>query len=199
MGLGGFILAGGRSSRMGTDKSLLRFGDSTLIESALSRMQSVTSQVAIVSSRDDLAKYAPVIHDIYPDCGPLGGIHAALASSTHELNLMLAVDMPLVPAELLKRLLEEASKSQAVVTVPQAGDGLQPLCAVYRKEFAGPAERALKGDDYKIDRLFAQTETRIVDEAELERWGYNSQIFMNLNTPDDLKRTVPRVSSKGQP
>jgi len=196
MDLGGFILAGGRSSRMGTDKSLLRFGDSTLIESALNRLGSVTTKVSIVSPRDDLAKYAPVVHDVYPGSGPLGGIHAALASSKHELNLMLAVDMPLVPVQLLQNLLAVAQQSGAVVTVPQTGDGFQPLCAVYRKEFAMLAERALQGDDYKIDRLFKQTETRVVNEAELEKWGYNSQIFMNLNTPDDLRRTVPGVSSK---
>src|SRR5262249_14030934 len=114
----GFILAGGRSSRMGTDKSLLRFGESTLIESSLSRMRSVTSQVAIVSPRADLAQYAPVVHDVYPNRGPLGGIHAALASSLHEWNFMLAVDMPLVPTELLKKLLVVAQESQAVVTLP---------------------------------------------------------------------------------
>src|SRR5947209_5436350 len=153
MDASGFILAGGRSSRMGTDKSQLRFGNSTLIESAIDRMRKVTSNVSIVSPRDDLSKYAPVIHDVYPDRGPLGGIHAALASSTHELNLMLAVDMPLVPVELLEKLLAAAAESQAVVTVSHTSDGWQPLCAVYRKAFAVIAERALKTNDYKIDRL----------------------------------------------
>ena len=183
---------------MGTDKSLLRFGNSTLIESAIDRMRKVTSDVSIVSPRDDLAKYAPVIHDVYPDRGPLGGIHAALASSAHELNLMLAVDMPSVSAELLKRLLAVAEESQAVVTVPQTSDGWQPLCAVYRKAFAVIAERALKAEDYKIDRLFSQVAIRRVTEAELEEWGYSSQVFMNLNTPDDLKSAAPSMLRKGQ-
>src|SRR5205823_2610592 len=102
-----------------------------------------TSDVSIVSPRDDLAKYAPVIHDVYPDRGPLGGIHAAIASSAHELNLMLAVDMPLVPVELLEKLVSAAEESQAVVTVPHTSDGWQPLCAVYRKAFAVIAEKAL--------------------------------------------------------
>src|SRR5262249_33478020 len=150
MDCSGFILAGGKSSRMGTDKSLLRFGDSTLIESAVRRMLSVTSDVTIVSPRDDLAKYAPVIHDVYPDRGPLGGIHAALTSSSHELNLMFAVDMPLVQSRLLKELLDVAEKSQAAVTVPKTRDGWQPLCAVYRREFAPVAQKALLADDYKI-------------------------------------------------
>src|SRR5690349_8871815 len=136
MHAGGFILAGGRSTRMGSDKSLLRFANSTLIESAIQRMRGVTSDVAIVSPRNDLAKYAPVIHDVYPERGPLGGIHAALASSVHELNLMLAVDIPLVPPELLKKLLVVAQDSQAIITVPQTSEGWQPLCAVYHKDFA---------------------------------------------------------------
>jgi len=111
---------------------------------------------------------------------------------------MLAVDMPLVPTELLKKLLSVANESQAVVTVPQTSDGLQPLCAVYRKEFAMFAEKALRGDDYKIDHLFEQVETRLVTEAEIEKWGYTSQVFMNLNTPDDLRDAVSAVSKKGQ-
>jgi molybdenum cofactor guanylyltransferase len=183
---------------MGTDKSLLRFGDSTLIESALSRMRSVMDHVSIVSPRADLAQYASIVQDVYPHRGPLGGIHAALASSLHEWNLMLAVDMPLVPAELLKRLLALADESQAVITVPQTSDGWQPLCAVYRKEFALLAEKALRGDDYKIDHLFKHVETRVVTEAELKEWGYSSQVFMNLNTPDDLRDAVPAPSRKGR-
>lgn len=194
----GFILAGGKSSRMGTDKSLLRFGNSTLIGSAIERLRKIVAEVAIVSPRDDLAGYAPVIHDVYPDRGPLGGIHAALASSAHELNLMLAVDMPFVEPELLQSLLGIAQESQAVITVPQTRNGWQPLCAVYRKAFASVAETALKGDDYKIDRLFKQVTTRILSEAELEKWGYTSRVFMNLNTPNDLRNAAPAVSRRGQ-
>jgi molybdenum cofactor guanylyltransferase len=194
----GFILAGGKSSRMGTDKSLLRFGGPTLIESAIDRMRKVAAEVTIVSPRDDLARYAPVIHDLYPDRGPLGGIHTALVSSAHELNLMLAVDMPFVEPELLQSLLGIAQKSQAVITAPRTRHGWQPLCAVYRKAFASVAETALKGDDYKIDRLFKQVATRIVSEAELEKWGYTSHVFMNLNTPDDLRNAAPAVSKRGQ-
>ena len=183
---------------MGTDKSLLRFGASTLIESAIDRMRKIVAEVAIVSPRDELARYAPVIHDVYPDRGPLGGVHAALVSSAHELNLMLAVDVPFVEPVLLQRLLGVAQVSQAVVTVPQTRDGWQPLCAVYRKAFASVAETALKGDDYKIDRLFKQVTTRIVSEAELWKWGYTSHVFMNLNTPDDLRSAAPAVSNRGQ-
>ena len=194
MDASGFILAGGRSSRMGTDKSLLRFGDSTLIESAVARLRRVTTEVAIVSPRNELVTYAPVIHDIYPDRGPLGGIHAALASSGHELNVMLAVDMPFVDPELLQRLLAVADASHTPVTAPQTRDGWQPLCAVYRREFAAVAERTLQGNDYKIDRLFKEVATRIVSEAELHTWGYTSEVFMNLNSPEDVRNALPAMS-----
>lgn len=198
MDASGFILAGGRSSRMGTDKSLLRFGDSTLIESAVDRLRTVTTDVAIVSPRTDLVRYAPVIHDIYPDRGPLGGIHAALASSSHDFNLMLAVDMPFVDPELLRRLLVVANESQTPVTAPQTRDGWQPLCAVYRREFAPVAERSLRGDDYKIDRLFKEVSTRIVSEAELHTWGYTPQVFMNLNSRDDVRNALPAMSKRNR-
>src|SRR6202790_4788062 len=101
----GFVLAGGRSSRMGAgpgkDKVFLEFGGQTLLDRALSVMGTVCDRVAIVGDPTKFAKYDSVVADIFPGCGSLAGIHAALVHSSAELNLMLAVDMPFVSVELL--------------------------------------------------------------------------------------------------
>src|SRR5262249_17805594 len=132
------------------------------------------------------ARYGAVIEDIHSGCGPLGGIHAALMSSTAELNLLLAVDMPIVSKELLGFLVSVAEANNAFVTVPRTSRGFQPLCAIYRRAFAEPAERALLAGKYKIDALFSEVATHVVEESQLIAAGFPERLLSNINTPDDL-------------
>ena len=188
----GFVLAGGKSSRMGADKAFLDFGGETLLARALSVLGAVCDRVAIVGEPARFQEYGVVVADVFSGCGPLAGIHAALANSTAELNLMLAVDMPFVSCELLAFLFATAEKSHAVVAVPRAGNGLQPLCAVYRREFALIAEQALRAGKYKIDAAFSGVATRVVEEDELVAAGFSERNFFNVNTPQE------RVAAEGE-
>jgi molybdopterin-guanine dinucleotide biosynthesis protein A len=185
-----FILAGGKSSRMGQDKAFLELEGRTLLARALELARSVTDQIVIVGPRVKFQDFGPVVEDTYANRGPLAGIHAALASSSAELNLILAVDLPFLTHALLRHLMELARGSAAVVTVPRIGGGYQPLCAVYRRDFAVLATSALQQGHNKIDALFAQTSTQVVEESELERFAFNAWMFDNLNTPDDWKRAA---------
>jgi molybdenum cofactor guanylyltransferase len=183
-----FVLAGGKSTRMGTDKAFLRWQEGTLLDHILDVAHELTPHVRIVADREKFARYATVvIEDIYPGCGPLGGIHAALSSTSSEWNLMLAVDLPLVNQPLLSYLVARAQKSDATVTVPKVGGGLQPLCAVYRSAFAELAKRSLEAGENKIDRLFARVKTQTIEEEELLRAGFSREAFRNVNTPEDLE------------
>jgi molybdenum cofactor guanylyltransferase len=165
--LAAFILAGGKSTRMGADKAFVMLDGRTMLAHALELARSVTSNVRIVGDAPKFAPFAPVVEDVFLQCGPLGGIHAALQASQTELNLMLAVDMPFVTMALLEYLISRARNSaSATVTVVQAGGGWQPLCAVYRREFAGAAERSLRASRYKIDALFASTQMQVIRECE---------------------------------
>ena len=139
-----FVLAGGKSSRMGADKAFVELGGHRLLARALALAGAVASDVRIVGSAQKFTGQGRVVEDEFPNCGPLGGIHAALRASQSELNLVLAVDLPFVEVGFLKYLLTEAEASKAVVTVPHTGGGWQPLCAVYRREFAAVAETALR-------------------------------------------------------
>lgn len=189
----GFVLVGGRSSRMGTDKAFLKLGRRTLLESAIAVLSSVCSEVAIVGDRDKFSADGKVIEDLYPGAGPLAGIHAALRHSSAELNLILAVDLPFVSTELLNFLIDCAEKTDAVVTVPRTTGGFQPLCAVYRPAFAAAAEEALRAGKNKIDPLFARVPTRIITENELSEAGFSEKVFSNLNTPEDVQAAMPEV------
>jgi len=187
-----FVLAGGKSSRMGADKAFIIFNRRTLLERALDLARSVTPEIGIVGNRAKFAAFAPVVEDLFANCGPLGGIHAALRASSAELSLMLAVDMPFVSTSLLHYLIDRARNSSAAVTVPYWGGRNQPLCAVYRRAFADIAELALKQGRYKIDALFADESTQVISEDELKGKGFSADLFRNLNTPQELAEARSR-------
>ena len=199
----GFVLTGGKSSRMGTDKASLEFGGQTLLDRALEVMEAVCDSVAIVGDPAKFAKYGapkygPVIADIFPGCGPLAGIHAALAHSSAELNLMLAVDMPFVFAELLAFLFEVAEDDDAIITVPRVGKGLQPLCAVYRPAFRATAEQSLRAGNYKVDAAFSNVSIHMIEEAELAAAGFSERCFFNVNTPQDALQIATKSNSQSK-
>jgi molybdopterin-guanine dinucleotide biosynthesis protein A len=183
-----FILAGGKSTRMGADKAFVQFDCRTLLARALELARGLASDVRIVGDVGKFEKFGPVVEDIFQNRGPLGGIHAALRASARDLNLILAVDVPFVPARFLSYMMAQAVHcSSASAVVPRAAGGWQPLCAVYRRSFAEGAETALRAGRNKIDRLFDLLEIRVIDEDELVRAGFSLDIFRNLNTPEELE------------
>ena len=181
-----FVLAGGKSTRMGKDKAFLEFKGRILLARALELAAGAGQEVRIVGDPRKFAAFGRVIEDIYRERGPLGGIHAALKSSSTELNLMLAVDLPFMQLNFLKYLISVAGETRALVTVPRPTDGLQPLCAVYRREFAKIAEQSLGRGKNKIDALFAEVDTKILGPEELSEAGFSRQMFRNLNTPEEF-------------
>jgi len=193
----GFILAGGRSTRMGTDKALLHYAGRPLIAHAVDSLKSAGLEPCIVGTRPDLAAYARVIEDLHPGRGPLGGIEAALASSGSERNLFVPVDLPLLPPVFLRYLLERSAITGAPATIPTLAGKPEPLCAVYCRELLDGIRESLEAGNYKVMHaiehavgkssldLFsleavAATRDDWPLDPPLHRW------FQNLNTPADL-------------
>ena len=180
-----FVLAGGKSTRMGRDKAFLPWQGGTLLSHALQLAASVTPNLRIVGDLEKFSNFGAVIEDIYAERGPLGGIHAALSSSTSDLNLMLAVDLPFIEPRFLHFLAGLAQAANAIVTLPRASGQFQPLCAVYQREFLQAADLALQAGENKIGALFSRLNTRVIEEAEFTRAGFSPDMFRNLNTPEE--------------
>jgi molybdenum cofactor guanylyltransferase len=178
--------------RMGADKAFVTLEGRTLLARSVSLARSVTGDVWVVGNAEKFREFAPVVEDVFRGCGPLGGIHAALRASGAELNLILAVDVPFVSSEFLLFLIARGRTSNAVVTVTRTGGGWQPLCAVYRREFADAAEKALRAGRYKIDALFEAGKTQVISEEELTAGGFSAEMFRNLNTPNELAEASRR-------
>jgi molybdopterin-guanine dinucleotide biosynthesis protein A len=196
-----FVLAGGKSSRMGLDKAFLPLGHSTLLARALELARAIDGNPWIVGSATKFAGFGPVVEDVFSDSGPLAGIHAALAATRTDLNMMLAVDLPFLQPSFLDYLVCQGRETLATVVVPRSGGRLQPLCAVYRRRFAEVAERSLQAGKNKIDPLFAEVETKVVEPEELKRNGFSEEMFRNLNTPQDwedakIREAATRIPAK---
>ncbi len=183
-----FVLAGGKSTRMGEDKAFLALKGRTLLDRALDTVRALTPEVIIVGERSRFSRFGTVVEDVFRDRGPLGGIHAALTATATDLNLILALDMPFVEKSFLKYLAREASGSDAVVTVPRTAAGWQPLCAAYRKTFGPLAERSLLQGQNKIDALFSDLKVLVIDDQDLERRGFSEAMFRNLNTRKEFEQ-----------
>jgi molybdenum cofactor guanylyltransferase len=176
----GYVLVGGRSSRMGRDKALLPFRGGVLVESVAREVASATGGVVLVG---DPVRYAAfgytVIPDRYPEEGPLGGILTALHHTTAEWNLVVACDMPEVSAEFLRRILDAADQSDADALVPVGPSGIpEPLCAAYRRRSRAPLEGAFERGERKVTAAFAALQVVLWPMAELAP-------FQNVNTPED--------------
>jgi molybdopterin-guanine dinucleotide biosynthesis protein A len=193
-----FVLAGGKSTRMESDKAFLQLGGKPLVSRAVVLVQSVADQVKIIGDPTKFADFGTVVPDVYAERGPLGGIHAALLSSTTEWNLILGVDLPFMQSRFLSFLVSVAQTSGAVVTLPSANGYLQTLCAVYRKEFLKPAEAALAAGRNKIDALFTGVNVRVIDEQEISQARFNTSMFRNLNTPEEWKMAEQEFESRPQ-
>src|SRR5206468_349614 len=179
-----FILAGGASSRMGTDKSQLLIKDKSFTQHIANSLFKVTSSVTIVG-HDTPDPRLKVAVDIYPQWGALGGLHAALNACDSDWAFVVACDLPFVTAELFNRLSSQRSDNAAVVPIQPDGRP-QPLCALYRITPCLPRATELieKGQRRPLD-LVESVKTRWVSFAELEDLDHSQNFFLNINTPED--------------
>jgi len=192
----GFVLAGGRSSRMGTNKAFLMLNGKPLIEHTKSILNLVCGKVFILGLPSLYGSFGPCYEDIYPDCGPLSGIHAALTHAQTEWSLITAVDTPFITPEFLNYLVGRAVSSSALVTAPRFAGHVQPLCTVFSRGFLPIVEAALKAGKYKVEPLFHQNQSLILGENELEQFALLEDMFENLNTPEDFDRVRGRSTGR---
>ena len=181
------VLAGGRSRRLGLNKALLRLGDETLVERAVRKVATLSDEVIVVGGPFPCSlPGVRLVADVYPGCGPLGGIHAGLAAASNFHSLVVACDMPFLNLGLLRYMAELAPGCDVVV--PRWDDKLEPLHAVYSKNCLGPIEGLIQRQDFKIIHFFPQVRVRYVEREEIERFDPERLSFFNINTAEDLER-----------
>ncbi len=184
------ILAGGLSSRMGTDKAGLVLGESTLIESLVLRFADVNGPVLVVARPDQeiAVGTASVVRDVYLNVGPLGGLHAGLAASPDDRNFTLACDMPFASPELARCLIPLLADHDAVV--PMLDRGPEPLYAVYRKSCLRAVESAIVNNRLRMRDVLETLDVLYIAQSELQAHDPDIRSFTNINTPEDYQEAV---------
>ncbi|MBS1790120.1 MAG: molybdenum cofactor guanylyltransferase [Acidobacteria bacterium] len=196
-----FIQAGGRSSRMGTDKAWLEINGRPMIEHVLAAAEPAAASLSIVINpanpnaeryRELAAKWdARLLYDLHDHKGPLGGIHTALKTcAENESALILACDMPFITAEFLNFLCQKHMSGNASVTVPIDQEGrFQPLAAIYSRACLLAIEEKLATDRLKVDQLFEQVLTQLISFDKMVTLQGSEITLSNLNSPEDYQAT----------
>ncbi len=190
------VLAGGKSSRMGENKLFLQINGKTFVERILDLLNPLFPEVIFISNRpEELEKFrVKVFKDIYPYYGPLAGIHSGLIHSNTEYNFVVSIDMPFINSELIEHLLKNYKDSE--ITLPVADGQLQPLCGIYNKSVLPEIESLLKNVSFEGDKQKHKINVRLFDLLNsvkinavgiTDKFFYNENIFMNINTLNDFE------------
>lgn len=183
------VQAGGKSSRMGEDKALVRLAGTPLIERVLSRIDGLADEILITTNRPETLghfglRMAP---DEVPGAGALHGLKTALTAAHGEIVLILSCDTPFVSRDLLKHLLNRAH--EADVIIPKHGNKYEPLQAVYGRSHCLPAvEAALESGKKRMISFYPKVHVLPIEKHVLSRLDPSGLSFFNINTPEDLER-----------
>lgn len=184
----GFVVAGGRSLRMGRDKALLPWAGSTLLDDAIARMRLACPDVRILCG--PVPRYAdrgvPIVTDRIDGAGPLAGLEAALVAAVDRPVLLLGVDLPFVTAGTLAFLLSRLDGTDAVVPAPEQMP--QPLCAAYAPACLPAVQARLAAGERRMTSFWPDVNVRRLASSDFAAFGDARDLFRNLNTPEDLHR-----------
>jgi molybdopterin-guanine dinucleotide biosynthesis protein A len=185
--ISGIVLAGGQSSRLGTDKSFVNVNGQTLIEQIVAKLDRLSGDVILVT--DSPKKYdhleVRLVGDIYPGKGALGGIYSGLRVATNAYSLVVACDMPFLDLNLLRYMILLARGHDVVI--PKIRGFPEPLHAIYSKSCLEPIERLLARGGLKIIDFFSEVRVRYVEESQVDIFDPQHLSFFNVNTLSDLE------------
>jgi molybdopterin-guanine dinucleotide biosynthesis protein A len=184
------ILSGGKSSRMGTNKALLKINGETNLERIISRLKPLFDATILVTNHPDDYRFLNInmTGDEYPGFGPLAGVHAGLKASPFETNLVAACDMPFVSTELAQALIEKSRGFDAVVPVIYGKQ--HPLFAVFQKKVTPIIEECLRNKQLRMKHLFDRLDVLYVTEMDFPEFPDLERIFFNMNHPDEYAEVV---------
>jgi molybdopterin-guanine dinucleotide biosynthesis protein A len=187
------VLAGGRSRRLQVDKAFLKIGEKRLIQRVLDVVTPLFASVLINSHAPELYQEwnLPVVQDVWPEKGALGGIYTALKYARTSHVFCVACDMPFLNAELIKAMMERARDYDALI--PHTPDGFHPLHAIYSTHCISPIEGLLRENRLKISNLFSLVDACYFTTEDIQQYDPSLESFVNLNTWQDVEAARRKV------
>lgn len=181
-----FILAGGKSSRMGSEKGLVLLDDKTFVKHIIDVLVKLDLPINIISNTNCYDSYGyPVFSDIIKDKGPLSGIHTALMNSDKKYNLILSCDIPFINEEAINYLMNKVLGVEDCIAPTHDGCS-EPLCAIYSKECVSVLENLLGVNQLSVREALNNINTQFVDVSHQD--FYLDNLFMNINSKEELEK-----------
>jgi molybdopterin-guanine dinucleotide biosynthesis protein A len=184
------IQAGGGSTRMGQDKALLPFLGQPLVQRVMTRVAHLADEVIVTTNNPEAYGFleVPLVEDLIPGMGALGGLYTALATASHPLVGLVACDLPFVNPDLLAACREILVDTGADAVLPASEHGLEPLHAVYRVETCLPlVKAALDTGRRKMIAWHEDARVRIIPTEEVAKLDPDGVTFWNVNTPEEFR------------
>lgn len=181
------VMAGGKSSRMGENKSFVQIGGKPMVEHVLERLTGLGDETILIANQPEPYAYLglPTYADIYTEHGPLAGIYTAVFHANHPHVLIVATDMPHLNRSLLQYMI--SLRNEADLIVPRWQKFPEPLHAIYSKTCLPAIKEKLEARQLKITAFFGRVNVRFIERAEIERFDSDGRSFANINTPDELR------------
>ncbi len=198
--MSGVLLAGGKSSRFGTDKALAKLENKALIQRAVDLLKSVFTDVyVIVNPKDDYSFLdgINIYNDLIPNCGPMGGIYTALKKSESKYNFVMACDMPALNQQFLNLILAQPRDYDVLVPIWQGRK--EPLVAVYKKNCLTVVKENLERKNFKLTNIFHNVKVRYLAEDKIRANVIEPEyLFYNVNYKKDLAKIKETLAKKGE-
>ncbi|MGE7765426.1 molybdenum cofactor guanylyltransferase [Peribacillus sp. NPDC096540] len=186
------LLAGGKSSRMGVNKALLKIGEDVNISRVASELKKVSENILVITNtaEDYRFLHLPLIPDLHKDQGPLGGLHAGMTTSKTELQFLTACDMPFVSADAINEIISFYELDFDAV-IPEINGRIQPLFAVYHKRCLPVLTDCLLKQELKMRLFLEKISVKIIKETDFKLYHENPEhfqhLFFNMNTREDYQ------------
>ncbi len=191
------VLCGGRSRRMGQDKGLMPFLGQPLVQRVVERVRPISDEIILITNRPGAYRFLdlPMLRDILPDHGPLGGAFTAATACRSVALALVACDMPFVNAAVLAHACQVLAAEGCDAVVPLTANGPEALHAVYRTATCAPAMKAaLDAGELKMADWLRRVRTRFITQEEITRFDPEGLAFVNVNTPEAFRAAEQRAS-----
>lgn len=192
------ILAGGKSIRMGFDKQLIKVNERRLMDNLVNKLRQEFNEVIIVTNKPEYyyGLCDKLTSDIIVGRGPLSGIHAGLNEASSELVYFIACDMPNINLDYIRYMKEIIRQIDACACVTQFGNWIEPFNAFYSKKLKDKIEKHLLDNRRSINSLLDKVEVQYISEEEARKFSPNWDMFLNLNTKEDLNAFLNNIVNK---
>lgn len=181
-------MSGGKNSRMGVNKAFLEIDGKRLIDNILFIYQRIFSEIIIVTNDPSPYREFPdtiIVTDIYKGKGSLGGIYTGLFYAANDYSFIAACDMPYLNKDFILYMIEQVGKNDIIV--PDLPEGFQALQAIYSRRCLPAIKKMILADKLKIAGLYKDMRLLRITEEKIKPFNTNGRLFLNINTPEDLK------------